>query len=351
MERFETIMRWINVLVIFTTFFAYLSPFINPARFWQFSFFGLIYPWLLLCNVLFVFFWGFKKKLYFLFSLGCILLGYGHVKSFVGFNSFEDVKTKDVITVISYNVHNLTNLRKSLKTKEEKAKRENEFIFFLKRENEIQILCTQETSNKNVSKKIKEKFNFPFLHRSYKKSPVIFSKYPIFNSGVISFGGTSNSCLWVDINIKNQPIRVYNAHFQSNQISNIADKVATKGDIKSKETLKDIKGMMGKFRYFAKLRAQQAQQVANHMATCPHPIILCGDFNDTPQSYTYHLLAKKLKDTFKEKGKGLGTTYAGNIPALRIDYVLLNEKIKVHSHEILKENFSDHYPVICKISL
>ncbi len=350
MERFETIMRWINVLVIFATFFAYLSPFINPSRFWQFSFFGLIYPWLLLCNVLLVFFWGFKRRKYVFLSLGCILLGYGHVKSFVGFNSFDNIKTKDAITVVSYNVHYLGNLRKGIKTREERTKKENEFVFFLKRENEIQILCVQETGIK-VSKKIKEKFNFPFMHRSHKKSPAIFSKYPIFNSGVISFGGTSNSCLWADIKINAQSIRVYNAHFQSNQISLIADKVATQGDLKSKETLKDIKGMMGKFRYFAKLRAQQAQQVANHMATCPHPIILCGDFNDTPQSYTYNLLSKNLKDSFKEKGKGLGTTYAGNIPALRIDYVLLNEKIKVHSHEILKENFSDHYPVICKISL
>ena len=69
------------------------------------------------------------------------------------------------------------------------------------------------------------------------------------------------------------------------------------------------------------------------------------------RSYTYYTIAKNLKDTFKEKGKGFGTTYAGNIPALHIDHILVDKKIKVYSTEILKGNYSDHYPVVSKISL
>jgi len=339
-----------NVLVIFATFFAYLAPFVNPARFWQFSFFGLIYPYLLLTNILFVIYWSVLKKKYLLFSLGCILLGCGHVTSFVGFNSFDKVKTEEVITIGSYNIHGLGSLVIGLKTKEEKKKKANEFVQFLKRENEIQILCTQETNKYNIDF-IKKNFNFPYLYNVKAKSPVIFSKYPILNSGIINFSKSSNSCVWADLKINNQNIRVYSIHFQSNQVSKIADKVANDGDLSKKETFSDIKSMMGKFKLYATLRANQAQQVANHIATCPHPVIICGDFNDTPQSYTYHLLTQKLKDSFKEKGRGFGTTYAGSIPALRIDYILLDKKINIHSHEILKGNFSDHYPVICKISI
>ena len=342
-------MRWVNVLVIFATFFAYLSPYINPSRFWQFSFFGLIYPWLLLSNIIMVLFWGFRKKKYLFLSLGCIILGWSHVTSFVGFNLSEKVTTENVITIGSYNVQNLVEVRIGQKGSEERIKQENDFIHFLKRGEELQILCTQETSRFN-SKFIRERFNFPFVHSFHSKGTFIFSKYPIVNSGGVNFGTVTNSCTWADLIINEKKVRIYSIHFQSNQVSNTADKVRQEGDLTKKETFKDIKGMMGKFKNFAKFRAEQAQQVANHIATCPHPVIVCGDFNDTPQSYTYQLLSENLTDSFKEKGTGFGTTYAGSIPALRIDYILTQKKIKVQSHEILKENYSDHFPVICKIS-
>ena len=348
-SRFEKFMRWMNVILILATFAAYLSPYINPIQFWQFSFFGLIYPWLLLANVLFVVFWILKKNKYALFSIGCIILGWGQVTSFVGFHFYKKIDTQNVIRVGSYNIHALGSLRYGSKTKEAKLKKENNFIQFLKRGEEIQILCTQETAKINADF-LQEKFNFPFVHRIQSKGAVIFSKYPFLNKGEIDFGTKSNSCLWADVKINEQKVRIYSIHFQSNNVSSTADKVIAEGDFSKKETFKKIKGMMGKFKHYAQRRAIQAQKVANHMATCPHPIIVCGDFNDTPQSYTYEVLSKNLTDSFKEKGTGFGTTYAGSIPALRIDFILLDKKINVLDHQILKGNFSDHYPVITKIS-
>ncbi len=87
------------------------------------------------------------------------------------------------------------------------------------------------------------------------------------------------------------------------------------------------------------------------MQNCKYKIILCGDFNDTPASYTYNLLTKKLKDSFVEKGNGFGRTYAGKWPKFRIDYILHDENIKCVEHTVYKETYTDHYPISSKFIL
>ena len=42
------------------------------------------------------------------------------------------------------------------------------------------------------------------------------------------------------------------------------------------------------------------------MKSCPYPIIICGDFNDTPVSYAYQQLGDNMIDAFLESGNGIG---------------------------------------------
>jgi endonuclease/exonuclease/phosphatase family metal-dependent hydrolase len=93
------------------------------------------------------------------------------------------------------------------------------------------------------------------------------------------------------------------------------------------------------------LRAQQAKKVKADIDLSPYPVIVTGDFNDTPVSYTYHKIRKGLKDSFVDSGYGSGFTYKGNYPANRIDYILYDEVLECNYFEILKVRYSDHYPV------
>ena len=79
-----------------------------------------------------------------------------------------------------------------------------------------------------------------------------------------------------------------------------------------------------------------------------HPVIICGDFNDTPLSYAYHRLSKGRKDSFKEAGKGFAATFAPLWPLLRIDYILFPKEFSGISHHTPRINLSDHYPVIAE---
>ena len=80
-----------------------------------------------------------------------------------------------------------------------------------------------------------------------------------------------------------------------------------------------------------------------------HPTIICGDFNDTPMSYTYFSLAKKHKDSFREAGNGLSSTFIPLWPLLRIDYILFPQEFECVDHKTYKLNLSDHYPISAEI--
>lgn len=50
-------------------------------------------------------------------------------------------------------------------------------------------------------------------------------------------------------------------------------------------------------------------------------MIVCGDFNDTPMSYTYRRMRGDFIDAFKRKGQGMVFTYRRLMGVLRIDYL------------------------------
>ncbi len=83
----------------------------------------------------------------------------------------------------------------------------------------------------------------------------------------------------------------------------------------------------------------------------PYQVILCGDMNDTPGSYSYRLATQRLTDTFKEKGRGMGVSYAGPLPFLRIDYIMTKGKLKALDYQRIKVHFSDHYPLVVRFEI
>ena len=82
-------------------------------------------------------------------------------------------------------------------------------------------------------------------------------------------------------------------------------------------------------------------------------MFVCGDFNSPPYSYTYHAIqhSKDLKDAFLESGYGIGKTYVGLFPTLRIDFILINNEIESLNTQVIKKDYSDHYPIVSYLKL
>ena len=78
----------------------------------------------------------------------------------------------------------------------------------------------------------------------------------------------------------------------------------------------------------------------------PYPIVVAGDFNDTPASYLSGKMRKTMKDSFVEKGSGLGITYKGLSPTYRIDYIYHSKNLNTLAYRTLKSDISDHNGVM-----
>lgn len=351
MKAFRNIFIILNILVALLLGLSYFSPVVNPYEHWQFGILGLMFPFLVFVNLLFAATWMLRKKWWFLISFLTILIGWNFFSGIIGFKQPMAGPEKDrTIRIMTYNIRALSNLVKyptpSLKENREK------FAFFMEENKLPHVLCVQESTIPNINW-FKANLAYPYTCRypGHNSNTAIMSVFPIEENGVVKFDRGNGDCVWADINFNGEIIRFYSIHLHSNTISVQADTLLVMNKLEREETLKGVEGMFKKYKLATKIRYQQAMKIKNHAESSPYPVVLCGDFNDTPQSFIYHNLATGLKDAFKERGIGFGTTWAGNIPGLKIDYILVDPSIAVLSHDIYRRPFSDHYPVKATVLL
>ncbi len=98
-------------------------------------------------------------------------------------------------------------------------------------------------------------------------------------------------------------------------------------------------------------RARGAEYIASVIQQSPLPMIVCGDFNEIPVSYAYKTLSQGLSGAFQQSAFGFSTTYNGNIPALKIDNILMSKTIEARNCQILNVDYSDHYPMVADLEL
>lgn len=83
------------------------------------------------------------------------------------------------------------------------------------------------------------------------------------------------------------------------------------------------------------------------------PIILCGDFNDTPESRVCRRIAESFDDTWKLIGQGDGFTIPVTNPRKRIDYIWISKgKALVPLKAwVPQSDASDHLPLVGEFQL
>lgn len=332
MKWFLRVLLGVNWLTVVLTSVGYLASYIDPVTNTLPQVVGLFMPWLLLFNLLFLVFWVSLRKKWLAISLVCLLLGLGQTSRFIGFN-FSQENDSAQIGICSFNSQSYNESDHLTK-----------FLQEIKGKYPLDFFCLQEITENHLTALKK---TTGLEHHYFYKGKAILSRYPIESQGHIQFDQSVNGCIWIDILVEGHKIRLYDLHLKSNQVTREAETVLDDINSDKAKALTNIRRMMTNYRRNSLVRREQVQSIFRNISEVKHPIILAGDFNDTPFSFTYQQFSERFVDQFKEKGLGVGSTYAGAIPGLKIDYIFADEFFEVLDHKILKGTaISDHFPVL-----
>ncbi|CAN5218789.1 endonuclease/exonuclease/phosphatase family protein [soil metagenome] len=336
-----------------------LAPFVNPGSFPLLGIIGLGFPACFIGMIILLWISFFVSRRQAVLISVCLLSGTYNIYNYVSFFPSAD-KTPDAykeISIMTWNVKNFdlyswTNNHQTKQKMLELIRSEDPDILLL------QEFYTDDTKNFNTLKELQK--SYPYVH--FRKSVTLyktkywglatFSKYPIMEEHAIRFSNSKhNMAIISEIEVNGTRFNVFNLHMQSIQFDGEDLEQMERVTEEGNASTFPLRRVLGKLKRGYEKRGHQADTLAQYISASKLPSIVCGDFNDSPNSYTYLTLRKGLQDAFRKDGRGIGNTYNVPFPSLRIDFILPHQSFPVIDYKVLREDLSDHYAVKAVIAV
>lgn len=346
---------FLNTISLAALLLIYLAAWVSPETCWPLAFLAMAYPIVLAATILLSFYWLLRKKWLVLFvNIALVAIKWSYLTATVQLLPPSNSQAEG-IKVMTYNVRlfDYYNWSQNVNTRH--------WIYDFLFHQQPQILCFQEFYHDNTGyfptiDTLLEVNSLKHMHvenytdkvdRKQLWGMATLSSYPIVNKGKIEFEDTyGNLCLFTDLLIGTDTVRVYNLHLQSIRLG-IAGYATLDNLVDAKEFTNwtGSKHILTRMIDGFEMRAQQVERVKKHINNCRYPVILCGDFNDVPTSYAYQkLISMGLSDSFSERGFGFGNTYV-KMPFFRIDNILYSKEFEALNHVVHPYKLSDHLAV------
>lgn len=347
---FSLLLIPVSIAMAILSLFGVLASYISPVNFVLPAFINLFLPVLLLTNLFLLLYWFMQKSHWVIVPIIAILLNFNYILSVFQVNIPSVATDEKKIKIATYNVGGFRSW--------EKNDTQLEIARYM-RDRHTDIVCFQEykSTPQLTTQNLSNLIGLPYYATNYLSrqsyagyGSAIFSRYPVIASQKIHIPSKTNDAMWADLQIGNDTIRVFCCHLQTTNFSR-----------NQKHLIQQLKDRRFDFQAFSlvfdelkqnfKRRATQAETLRREIDSSPYPVVVCGDFNDPPLSYTYHTIKGKLTDSFRESGQGYSYTFRGIRKILRIDFILYSPSLKGSQYQSPSVLWSDHKPVFTDLSL
>ena len=369
-KRFFIFSHLVSALVFLL---ACLAAFCNPVHYWFIALLGVGFVFFAVIILGFLIFWLLFRSRWAFLSVAMLVIGVSQIRilfPFHLFTGFKPEKPAGTLRVLTWNVARFDEMNKV--SNGSKNNRLN--ILQQIGKEDADVVCIQEffesrrsdLFDKNIPY-FTDVLKYPYHYFAidhitatgvYEHGIAIFSRHPILDSFRLRYPGqsttgTTESLIRVTVDVYGRKLNIFTTHLQSFMFTgNEYRGLRTIKHAEDKDSvLQAGKGIAKKFRYSYIYRSAQADIVRALLDRSPYPKIICGDFNDIPNSYTYSTIKGDMQDAFVRQGFGLGRTFAFISPTLRIDYILADAGFGVLQCKKAKLPYSDHYPVVADFTL
>lgn len=350
------LLTWIAGIILIIS--AY-SGYINPEDSARPAILGMIFPFVLVTNILILVFWLFARKwLMVLLEIGILSACATPIITFSPFNFSKkgSASSNKTFTILTYNVMNFASVNYQKNTGNDLALKyilDKDADFVLLQEASAKVKMDELEALNHLLPELNKKY--PYREKRI-NDLVIMSKYPykVENSIITRNAPHKSNSYKVTIN-DTTTLHIINVHLESLKFTdsdkalyrNITD-ISKSPDNINEKTVEDIKSkLLTKLAQAFKLRAAQAKDIRNYIDNLGDAnVILCGDFNDTPYSYAYlTTMGDDMNDAYRECAIGPTITFHENRFYFRIDHILYKGNFKASSIQRGNEKHSDHYPL------
>ena len=344
-----------NVATVLTMLATGYADRLYPPDHPLLSVLGLTFPIFLLLNLLFLLFWVVFKWRRLLIPVAGYLLAYAPIATYLPLNPRQDIPD-GCIKVLTYNVCSYGGNYKY----EDAFERILDYL----KEQDADIVCLQEDVD------TWRRYAFLRYEKIYPYNDTtvicntpeslnavgIHSRYPILRKERIDYPSSANGSVAYYLLCGNDTLLVINNHLESTHLTTedrTRYKDMLRGDMDSDTARAESMLIFDKLGQATVLRAKAVDNIVDYINRhCQYPTIVCGDFNDTPVSYTRRALAQHLTDCFKQSGRGIGLSYNQKGFWVRIDHILCSSHLTPYNCEVdSKNDLSDHYPMVCWLKM